>query len=100
VLAPDGSGSQGGFIVTAGQTDFYQFVAPLTARLTIQQNAAPASTLDSFLTVFDVAQTQLAQDDNGGGNLNSALTIRVTAVPGRLPEPVEQTGWGRSCGCL
>jgi hypothetical protein len=80
-LALDGSGSRSraGTISRPGQTDLFQFVAPATAGLTIRQVGAAASTLDSFLTVFDSSQDPIAANDDSGGTRDSEVLIRVRA---------------------
>jgi hypothetical protein len=76
-LAADNSGSQPGTIATSGQVDFYQFVAQRSGQLAIQQHAAPGGSLDSLLTVYDSTQTEIVQDDDGGGGHDSALAVNV-----------------------
>jgi hypothetical protein len=79
-LSADGSGSVAGAITTSGETDFLLFTAPASGALTIEQDAALGSPLDSMLTVYDGSQRQLAQnDDIGDGTLNSRVQVTVTA---------------------
>ncbi|HXG12711.1 MAG TPA: proprotein convertase P-domain-containing protein [Gemmataceae bacterium] len=80
-LRPDGSGSQTGAIGVPGDGDIFRFVAPVTGLLTVRQEAAPGSGLDSLLTAFDSAQAQLARNDDihFPQNLNSQVQLSVVA---------------------
>jgi hypothetical protein len=78
-LDANGSGLQPGSLTSAGQEDLYQFTAPFTGRLRIRQEATGTSELDSLLTVLTLSGSELIQDDDGGGSLNSDLALEVQA---------------------
>jgi hypothetical protein len=78
-LDDTGVGSIIGAITTPGQVDSHSFVAPVTGRITIRQDAAPGSALDSQLAVYDQAGTLLASNVHGDGGLNSRLQVDVVA---------------------
>jgi hypothetical protein len=79
---------QPGQIRAAGDADVYQFVAPTSGLITVQQQAAPGSPLDSFLYAydgsqpvnnFDGLQALIASDDDSQGTLDSFVHFNVTA---------------------
>ena len=78
-LAPFGPTVQRGTIEVIGDVDVFKFVAPLTTGLAIRQDSAPGSKLDSELSVFDAAGNQLAENDDSGSSLNSALSVNTIA---------------------
>jgi hypothetical protein len=78
-LDASGAGSQAGNLVVSGQTDFFQFVAPITGALLIRQDAPPGSSLDSVLTVFDSKQQAIAFSDDSGRTPNSLVAVNVVA---------------------
>ncbi len=63
-LSPDGSLQQSGTIEAPGEVDDYSFVAPITGEMTVQQDAAPGSLLDSRLTILDSSRNLIAFDDD------------------------------------
>jgi hypothetical protein len=68
-LALAGPLVQPGTIDADGDVDVFSFVAPMTGRVTLRQEAAPRSDLDSFVTVFDGARRPIAFVDDGGNPL-------------------------------
>ncbi len=90
-LAPSGPdnvlGSVAGTVNYAGDVDVFQFTAPLTGLVAVEQEAAAGSSLDSTLQVFASVPTiydslsPLAYDDDitPGSNLNSRVEVSVTA---------------------
>jgi hypothetical protein len=78
-LDDTGVGGISGAITTPGQVDGHYFVAPVTGRITIRQDAVPGSALDSQLAVYDKTGTLLASNIHGDGGLNSRLQVDVVA---------------------
>ncbi len=78
-LGPGGEGRQSGVIGRTGDVDMFRFVAPITGRITIAQNASDGSRLDPYLYVYNSARRELARNDDSAGSLNSRVTINVTA---------------------
>jgi hypothetical protein len=78
-LASNGSGSQAASIEVPGDADFFRFVAPASGLLTVHQDAAPGSTLNPFLSAYDVAQTLITTSGNGKGAQTSVVHFPVTA---------------------
>ncbi len=62
-----------------GEADAFFLVAPVTGRMTLTQTAAPGSSLDSLVSVFNSSGVLLASDDDGGGGLNSQVQLEVVA---------------------
>ncbi|MCI0464350.1 MAG: PPC domain-containing protein, partial [Gemmataceae bacterium] len=77
-LAPDGSGARLGTLDQAREVDYYQFVAPLTTRLLIQQEATNDS-LNSVVTIFDARQRPLTPTDNSGQGVERVVLVDVVA---------------------
>ncbi|MGA2253719.1 MAG: C2 family cysteine protease [Thermoguttaceae bacterium] len=73
-----GSATQAGDIFYPGDVNLYSFTATVTGNLTITQKATLGSTINSALTVFNAAHTQITQ---GGapGTLNATVTVPVVA---------------------
>ena len=59
--------------------DVFQFVATLDGRLTVRQQAASDSGLDSILTAYAADQQELAFNDDSGGTRDSTVTFLVAA---------------------
>ncbi|MFI5455365.1 MAG: hypothetical protein ACHRXM_07920 [Isosphaerales bacterium] len=67
-LSDQGTASVSGQVDTAGEADFFQFVAPFSGRMAVQQDTAPGSSMRVAPTVLDasgnpvpvVSQTNLA----------------------------------------
>jgi len=76
--ASAGSATQAGNIFYPGDVNFYSFTATVTGNLTITQTATRGSTINSALTAYNAAHTQIAQ---GGipGTLNATVTVPVVA---------------------
>jgi hypothetical protein len=89
------SGSQTGTIAAAGSTAVYSFVAPDSETFVLRQDAAPGSSLDSFLTVFDATGNPIASNDDSGGTLNSLVALNATAGQTYY---VQAAGFGASTG--
>jgi hypothetical protein len=90
MLAVSSSGPtrQADQIVATGDALVYQFIAPTSGLLTVRQQAASGSPLDSFLYAFDGSQpvnnfdglqALLASNDDSGGSLDSLVQFNVTA---------------------
>jgi hypothetical protein len=75
-VPPEGSLVQTGTILFPGDAGVYEFVAPTSGEMTVEQDAA-GSTLDSLLTIFDSAHRLVAFDDDSDkdmtGNLKNSL---------------------------
>ncbi len=67
--------AQAGTIGEPLDVDMFSVVAPKKGKLTINQIGTGG--LDSFLTVYDENQTEIARDDDGGDGLNSRVRIKV-----------------------
>ena len=78
-LADGGSGKQSGTIEKASDADMFQFVAPVSGRMTIAEAIQTGSKLDSFVTVYDASRHSIASDDDSAGGQDSMVTIRATA---------------------
>lgn len=94
-LTRDGAGQQPGDIERAGDADMFRFTAPLSGRMTIRQQAAGGSGLDSFLYVYDSSGRLLGQNDDSGRSLHSCVEIEVTAGQQYF---VKAAAYGRSVG--
>jgi hypothetical protein len=79
LLAADGSGTQAGSIDAAGDIDVFQFVAPVTGRLDVRQDADPGSELLSVVSAFDDAGQILGDGESSGDGSESRLGIDVVA---------------------
>ena len=82
-LSGAGDLTASGSILFAGDVEFFQFVAPKSGAITIQQDAI-GSGLDSFLTVFDATQHLITFDDDSDASVtgfykNSIVQFGVTA---------------------
>jgi len=97
-LDDTGAGSQSGAIETAGDVDMFRLVAPMTGRLTVRQVAdtASGSSLDSLLTVYDDAGTQLARNDDSSPGTRDSL-VGFAAVAGQTYY-VQAAAYGSSTG--
>ncbi len=60
-------------------TDVFSFIVPITGQLLIQQEAAPDSLLDPYLTVYNAAGVVIQQDDNSGPNRSARVHLAVVA---------------------
>jgi hypothetical protein len=78
ILNEMGAGSKSG-TVQSGTADIYAVIAPKSGVMVIRHNRAGGSTLDPYLRVYNSAKMQIAEDDDGGGNLNSLVQINVVA---------------------
>jgi hypothetical protein len=79
-LSAIGAGNQNGAIDYPGDVDLFRFVAPLSGRVTIHQDATPSPVyVDPLLSVYDSSQTLLASNDNTGVKNNSAVGVPVVA---------------------
>ncbi|QOV90408.1 S8 family serine peptidase [Humisphaera borealis] len=100
-------GDDSGFAKGASDVDLYHFTAPFTGEFTFTAGPDDAFGADTFLRVFNSAGTQLAKDDNGGGNTGgSEIVVNLTGgqsylvgVSGAGPDadaydPVTGTGAG------
>jgi hypothetical protein len=63
----------------AGEVNDFRFVAPTTGQITVRQQAAAGSLLDSDVTVFDGSGASIAQNDDSNGSVNSQVTFHVEA---------------------
>ncbi|HJT75964.1 MAG TPA: PPC domain-containing protein, partial [Gemmataceae bacterium] len=78
-LDASGSATVSGTITAAQGAFFFRFTAPADGRMLAEQDAAPGSSLDSYLYVFNGAGQQIAGDDDGAGGLNSLAEFPVVA---------------------
>ena len=78
-LSSSGNGSQNGHIERAGDQDMFRIVAPVSGLMTITQDAAPGSPLDSYVYVYDSQGREIVSDDDTGPGFNSQTRINVTA---------------------
>jgi hypothetical protein len=79
-LSPTVSLVQPGTIDADGDVDVFQFMAPTTGQVTLRQEAATGSDLDSLVFVFDEAGRLIAFGDDGADRLapkNSLLEFDV-----------------------
>jgi hypothetical protein len=74
-LAQRGRTVQTGTVGLPRDVDTFRVVTPRKGRLTITQSSIGG--LDSFLIVYDSNQTEIARDDDSGGNLNSRVRIQT-----------------------
>lgn len=77
-LSPGGSATQSASIELARDVDMFSVTAVVSGIMSIRQDAAAGSTLDSFLRIYDSSQAQIASNDNGGGGANSLVQFAVT----------------------
>jgi hypothetical protein len=77
-LGPLGSGSFLGRIDRPGTPDLFSFVAPVSGLLTVRQQGAAGSPLDSVLATYDGIQL-LAFNDDDGNTRDSRVQFEVTA---------------------
>jgi hypothetical protein len=78
-LDASGAGTQDGTLVMPGDLDAFQFRAPLTGLATIQEVAAPGSSLDTQLFAFDSSREPLASNNDFDGTYNSEVLFNVAA---------------------
>ena len=78
-MSDTGAGTQDGVIVMPGDLDAFQFTAPVTGLVTVEQQAAPGSSLDSQLFAFDSLQEPLANNNDFDGTFNSEVQFNVAA---------------------
>ena len=78
-LSGTGSGTQRGVIDMPGDLDAFRFTATLTGVMTVSQQAAPGSSLDSQLFAFDAAREPLANNNDFYGSYNSLVQFNVVA---------------------
>jgi hypothetical protein len=83
-LDSSGGGTQTGSIANAGDANYYLFQVPLPGAITIHQDAAPGSSLDSFLAVFDGTGHLIASSDDSGGTVNSTVTFEAATYQSAL----------------
>jgi hypothetical protein len=76
-LSKTGTGTQAGRLDSQGDVDMFSFIAPRKGKVKITQ-VATGGGLDSFLRVYNSDEQQIAQDDDGAGNMNSKVRIKVT----------------------
>jgi hypothetical protein len=80
VLDGSGAGSRAGTINRPGSAGLFRFAAPVTGVMTVRQEGAPRSRLDSVLTAFDGAWRPLAfNDDRAPDTRDSEVRFLVKA---------------------
>ena len=84
-----------GAVDVPGQVDMFQIVAPTTGQLTVLEDAATGSGLDSFLVVYDDSGQQIAVNDDSGGTLNSLIDVQVRGGDTYF---IQAGGYGLSTG--
>jgi hypothetical protein len=78
-LSPAGEATQRASIGRADEAHVYRFTAPLTGRLSVRLEAAPGSSLDPAVAVYDGDQHEIASnDDRGEGDFNSRVEVDVS----------------------
>jgi hypothetical protein len=78
-LSTAGTGTQPGVIDMPGDLDAFQFTATVTGLMTVQQQAAAGSSLDSQLFAFDQFRQPLANNNDYYGTFNSLVQFNVAA---------------------
>jgi formylmethanofuran dehydrogenase subunit C len=78
-LSASGAGTWTGSVEVGGDTDVFAIMAPFSGALTVTEDAAPGSGLDSLLTVLDADGQQIASNDDSGGSLNSTVSFATVA---------------------
>jgi hypothetical protein len=78
-LSDDASGTQLGVIEMPGDLDAFRFTAPLTGLMTVTEQAAAGSNLDSQLFAFDSQRQPLANNNDFYGTFNSLVQFNVLA---------------------
>jgi hypothetical protein len=73
--------NQNDSIATEGAVNVYSFTAPSTGGLVLRQMAAPGSSLDSVMAVFNGGGRLIASNDDSpeGGTADSEIRLAVTA---------------------
>lgn len=89
-------GDDQGFAKGGGDVDLYHFTAPFGGEFTFTAGPDDAFGADTYLRVFDSAGTELASDDNGGGNTGGSV-IKINLVAGQS-YLIGVTGAGPSAG--
>lgn len=95
-LTAAGAGAQAGCIEIDGDVDFFRFVAQSSGQLTIRQQASGGG-LDSVLTVFDVAQQEIASNDDDPDDITFDSRVEVHVLAGQTYF-VRAAGFGGSTG--
>jgi len=70
--------SNGSTIDTAGDQDWFRISLNAGTTYTFRQSKTSGSSLDSYLRLMNSSGTQVAYNDDGGGNGNSLLTYTPT----------------------
>src|SRR5262245_7223961 len=70
--------ASGNAAITAGEADFYNFVAPSSGSYVLAART-PTSDLDPVLGLFNSAGQRLAYNDDSGGTQDSELTANLSA---------------------
>jgi hypothetical protein len=82
-LSPSADGqyaaTQTGTINSAGDLDAFQFTAPASGLITVTEEAAPGSNLDTYLYAFDSSREPLANNNDFDGTYNSLVQFNVAA---------------------
>jgi len=78
----DRLGEDAGFAKGNVDVDLFAFAAPFSGSFTFLAGPDDAFGADTFLRVFDAAGTELAKDDNGGGNTGGSK-IAIDLVAGQ-----------------
>jgi hypothetical protein len=89
-----------GLIAYPGDADYIRFVAPVTGSMTVQQvaDATQASTLDSYLYIYDAKQKLVVSNDNSGATSNPLDSRVQFQVQAGTSYYIKATGFGSSTG--
>ena len=81
LTAPQNSliASHDGVINPALEADYYTYTAIATGVVNFAMNAINNSGVDSILTIYNSAFSQIARNDDSNGTLNSFVSLNVTA---------------------
>ena len=86
-----------GLVDAPGGGDVFRVVAPSTGQLTVPEDAAQGSGLDSFLVVYNDSGLQIAVNDDSGGTLNSLVDVPVRGGDTYF---IQAGGYGVSTGAF
>ena len=86
-----------GLVDAPGGGDVFRVEAPSTGQLTVTEDAAQGSGLDSFLVVYNDSGLQIAVNDDSGGTLNSLVDVPVRGGDTYF---IQAGGYGVSTGAF
>ncbi|MEO2017919.1 MAG: trypsin-like serine protease [Fuerstiella sp.] len=78
ILNSSGNAADTGILEVAGDRDVFQVTIPANGTLQINLNETDGS-LDTYLRTYNSSGAQIAENDDGGTNFNSALSLTVNA---------------------